>query len=144
MRFRPILLALALLAGCSDQGTVESHQLSDLTVGQTTSTELTSRRPCASGPIRHRVRLPRRGGAGPRIAVGISRSELVGVGRRSASSWTGLRDLTVILLLLPSQLRLALCQRRVPLARAVLIHKSFELSSTLFIVLEHVVARARR
>ena len=42
MRFRPILLALALLAGCSDQGTIESNRLSDLTVGQTTSTELTS------------------------------------------------------------------------------------------------------
>ena len=41
MRFRPILLAAALLAGCSDPGTVESNQLSDLTVGQTTSAELT-------------------------------------------------------------------------------------------------------
>jgi hypothetical protein len=42
MRLRAMLLAVALLAGCEDQGTIERDQLSDLSVGRTTSTELTS------------------------------------------------------------------------------------------------------
>ncbi len=42
MRLRPILLAVALLAGCAEQGTVERDRLSELAVGRTTTTELSS------------------------------------------------------------------------------------------------------
>jgi len=42
MRFLPMLLLPALLAGCADQGTIERERLSDLSVGRTTTTELAS------------------------------------------------------------------------------------------------------
>ena len=42
MRLRSILLAAALLAGCADQGTIERDRLSDLAVGRTTTTGLSS------------------------------------------------------------------------------------------------------
>ncbi len=42
MGLRPILLAVALLAGCTSQGTIERDQLSELAVGRTTSAELTT------------------------------------------------------------------------------------------------------
>jgi hypothetical protein len=40
MRFRPILAAAVLLAGCASQGTIERDQVSELAVGRTTSAEL--------------------------------------------------------------------------------------------------------
>lgn len=42
MRLRPILLAAVLLAGCTSEGTIESDKVSELTVGRTTSAELTT------------------------------------------------------------------------------------------------------
>lgn len=42
MRFRPMLVAAVLLAGCASQGTIERDKVAELAAGRTTSAELTS------------------------------------------------------------------------------------------------------
>src|SRR5690349_16979587 len=92
------------------------------------STELTRTSPCASGPMRHRVRrlLP------------VSARE----GVSNASSRSALPAVTTTLL--PSMPRRAPCRGRLPFIALTRRDEPFELTAPLFIVLEHVVARTRR